>query len=72
MTAAHTTPRRTLAELERGIPFVDRHIGPDDGELATMAAAIGIESLDELADRALPPGIRTALGRPSSLPAPAT
>ncbi|MDT7636329.1 MAG: glycine dehydrogenase, partial [Pseudonocardiales bacterium] len=70
--AATTAARRTLAELERGIPFVDRHIGPDDTELARMAEVIGVGSLDELADRALPAGIRTALDQPTTLPAPAT
>ncbi|MDT7661780.1 MAG: glycine dehydrogenase, partial [Pseudonocardiales bacterium] len=69
---ATTAARRTLAELERGIPFVDRHIGPDDTELARMAEVIGVGSLDELADRALPAGIRTALDQPTTLPAPAT
>ena len=64
--------RRTLAELERGIPFVERHIGPDDAELARMNSVIGVDSLEELADRALPPGIRTALEQQTALPAPAT
>jgi glycine dehydrogenase len=71
-TRPSTAARRTLAELERGIPFVDRHIGPDDTELARMAEVIGVGSLGELADRALPAGIRTALDQPTTLPAPAT
>jgi glycine dehydrogenase len=72
-----THPRQTLAELERGIPFAARHIGPDDAELARMLAVIGVDSLEELADKAVPAGIRTALasagdGWAASLPAPAT
>src|ERR687894_143641 len=67
------SPRPSLHDLETGVPFVDRHIGPRPDELATMLATIGVASLDELADRALPAAIRdrddeTAAG----LPAPAT
>ena len=62
--------RRTLAELEQGTPFVRRHIGPDDAELGRIVAAIGVDSLEELADRAVPPSIRTAFA--DSLPPPAT
>ena len=51
----------SLADLERGTPFVERHLGPDKSELARMAAAIGVGSLDELADRALPPGDRKSV-----------
>ncbi|WP_028921069.1 aminomethyl-transferring glycine dehydrogenase [Pseudonocardia acaciae] len=66
-------PTRTLADLENGIPFVARHLGPDDSELATMAEVIGVGSLDELADRAVPPGIRTATDAgPGTLPPAAT
>ena len=52
--------RPSLAELEHGLPFVERHVGPRAGELATMLAAVGVGSLDELADRVLPPTIRDA------------
>jgi glycine dehydrogenase len=70
-------PHQTLVELERGIPFTTRHIGPDDAELARMLAVIGVASLEKLADKAVPAGIRTALdpagdGWAASLPAPAT
>ncbi|MBO0878542.1 MAG: glycine dehydrogenase (aminomethyl-transferring), partial [Pseudonocardia sp.] len=64
--------RPTLADLERGTPFVARHLGPDDDELARMTEAIGVDSLDELADRAVPPGIRTTEDRPGTLPPAAT
>src|SRR3954452_9141625 len=41
--------------------FADRHIGPDADEVATMLKTIGVSSLDELADKALPAGILDAL-----------
>jgi glycine dehydrogenase len=41
--------------------FADRHIGPDADAVATMLKAIGVGSLDELADKALPTGILDAL-----------
>ena len=41
--------------------FADRHIGPDAVAVATMLKTIGVGSLDELADKALPAGILDAL-----------
>ncbi|MEE2855281.1 MAG: aminomethyl-transferring glycine dehydrogenase [Actinomycetota bacterium] len=41
--------------------FADRHIGPDSAAVATMLEVIGVDSLDELARRALPAGILDAL-----------
>ncbi|MGI9601774.1 MAG: glycine dehydrogenase (aminomethyl-transferring), partial [Acidimicrobiales bacterium] len=38
--------------------FADRHIGPDDQEIAEMLATIGVSSLDELLDQAVPSTIR--------------
>ncbi|WP_062541412.1 aminomethyl-transferring glycine dehydrogenase, partial [Mycobacterium celatum] len=40
--------------------FADRHIGPDDQAIAGMLDVIGVDSLDELARRALPNGILDA------------
>jgi glycine dehydrogenase len=37
--------------------FADRHIGPDSDAIAAMLEVIGVKSLDELARRAVPPGI---------------
>jgi glycine dehydrogenase len=37
--------------------FADRHIGLDADDVATMVKTIGVGSLDELADKALPAGI---------------
>ncbi|HVE96524.1 MAG TPA: aminomethyl-transferring glycine dehydrogenase [Pseudonocardiaceae bacterium] len=63
--------RRPLSELEHGIPFADRHIGPRPAELTRMLDAIGVESLDELAQLVLPPGLADPEVVPD-LPAPAT
>ncbi|MCT7661979.1 aminomethyl-transferring glycine dehydrogenase [Mycobacterium deserti] len=41
--------------------FADRHIGPDADAVATMLETIGVGSLDELAEKALPTGILDAL-----------
>lgn len=41
--------------------FADRHIGPDSQAIATMLDVIGVDSLDELARRAVPNGILDAL-----------
>src|SRR5574337_207661 len=37
--------------------FADRHIGPDRAAAAAMLAVIGVDSLDDLAARALPADI---------------
>lgn len=58
--------------------FVARHIGPDSDAIATMLGVIGVGSLDELADKALPAGILDAVGADGiapgleQLPPPAT
>ncbi|HET9019702.1 MAG TPA: glycine dehydrogenase (aminomethyl-transferring), partial [Acetobacteraceae bacterium] len=60
----------TLAEfaaLERAPGFAARHIGPDDSDIDAMLREVGAASLDDLTDRAVPPGIRIAL---PDLPAP--
>jgi glycine dehydrogenase len=41
--------------------FADRHIGPDGDAIATMLAVIGVDSLDDLAAKALPADIRDPL-----------
>ncbi len=62
------TDRLSLADLERGVPFAERHIGPRPDELATMLSAIGAGSLDELAEAAVPAAIRDTGPVPSTLP----
>lgn len=47
-------------------PFAQRHIGPDETQVATMLDRLGLASLDALMDAAVPKSIRTtdALGLP--------
>ncbi|MFF2412066.1 aminomethyl-transferring glycine dehydrogenase [Streptomyces sp. NPDC058092] len=55
------TPRRTpLSQLEQGIPFEQRHIGPDDEAQSKMLAQVGYGSLDELTAAAVPDVIKSA------------
>ncbi|TCK23004.1 aminomethyl-transferring glycine dehydrogenase [Pseudonocardia endophytica] len=70
MTSTQT--RHTLSELERGVPFADRHIGPDTDGLARMLTSIGVSSLDDLAARALPDSIRDTEPVATTLPDAAT
>src|SRR6478735_6224267 len=59
--ASIMTPRRTpLSQLEQGIPFEQRHIGPDAGAQAKMLAQVGYGSLDELTAAAVPDVIKSA------------
>src|SRR5271169_6137610 len=41
--------------------FADRHIGPDSAAVTAMLEVIGVDSLEELARRALPAGILDGL-----------
>ncbi|HEV2779322.1 MAG TPA: aminomethyl-transferring glycine dehydrogenase [Actinophytocola sp.] len=66
-----TRDRTSLAALEHGTPFVDRHVGPRPAELARMLEVIGVGSLAELAERAVPASIRER-DLTLDLPAPAT
>ncbi|MFB7187434.1 aminomethyl-transferring glycine dehydrogenase [Streptomyces sp. NPDC056230] len=55
------TPRRTpLSQLEQGIPFEQRHIGPDAEAQSKMLAQVGYGSLDELTAAAVPDVIKSA------------
>ncbi|MEU4042406.1 aminomethyl-transferring glycine dehydrogenase [Streptomyces antibioticus] len=55
-----TAYRIPLSELERGIPFEQRHIGPDQEARAKMLAHVGYGSLDELTAAAVPDVIKNA------------
>ncbi|HEX2130399.1 MAG TPA: aminomethyl-transferring glycine dehydrogenase [Actinophytocola sp.] len=50
--------RIPLAALEDGTQFADRHIGPRPAELARMLDVVGVGSLEELIDQAVPASIR--------------
>ncbi|MGY9072342.1 MAG: aminomethyl-transferring glycine dehydrogenase [Acidimicrobiales bacterium] len=56
-------------QLRPATAFVDRHIGPRGGEIATMLSTLGFDSLDALIDAAVPAEIRTeqSLGLPEPL-----
>jgi glycine dehydrogenase len=41
-----------------GIPFLARHVGPDDAAITHMLDTVGVASLDALVDAAVPPAIR--------------
>ncbi|MGO9151981.1 aminomethyl-transferring glycine dehydrogenase [Mycobacterium sp.] len=48
--------------------FADRHIGPDSQAVATMLGVIGVDSLDALADKAVPTGILDKLSDTGEAP----
>ena len=48
-------------EPETQLDFADRHIGPDHEAIEAMLAVIGVDSLDDLAVKAVPAGILDAL-----------
>ncbi len=56
----------SLAALSRATPFAWRHIGPSRAQAEAMLAVVGVASLGELVDRAVPAAIRddTPLGLP--------
>src|SRR5882762_9696346 len=47
-------------DLESPDRFPSRHIGPDDGDVAEMLAALGLASLDALVAQTVPADIRLA------------
>src|SRR6185437_10698654 len=48
--SAMTQHTSTLHDLEQHDAFIDRHVGPDDHEIAHMLKAVGYDSLDALVD----------------------
>ena len=62
-----STPSVPLRSLEQHDAFVERHIGPNDAEIAQMLRVIGHDSLDALTDAIVPAGIKSAA--PLALPA---
>ncbi|MBZ5738941.1 aminomethyl-transferring glycine dehydrogenase [Nocardioides mangrovi] len=47
-----------LPELDHALPFVDRHIGLREADIATMLERLGFDTLDALMDAAVPGAIR--------------
>jgi glycine dehydrogenase len=60
------TPSPSLRDLEHHDAFIERHIGPNDGEIAHMLSEIGYESLDAMTDAIVPGKIRSTA--PLALP----
>ena len=44
----------TSARLDADVPFSVRHIGPGTSDVARMLAAVGYDSLDDMAQAAVP------------------
>ncbi|TDB28130.1 glycine dehydrogenase (aminomethyl-transferring) [Stenotrophomonas sp. ATCM1_4] len=59
----------SLRELEHSSAFVDRHIGPNDAEIAQMLRTVGHDSLEALTDAIVPGSIKSPapLALPESL-----
>ena len=51
--------RSSLRELEHHAAFVERHIGPNDAEIAHMLGVVGHTSLDALTDAIVPASIKS-------------
>jgi len=53
----NSTP--SLRELEHHGAFIERHIGPNDAEIALMLRAVGYDSLDAMTDAIVPGKIKS-------------
>ncbi|MBW8367969.1 MAG: aminomethyl-transferring glycine dehydrogenase, partial [Arenimonas sp.] len=62
--------RESLSQLEQHDAFLERHIGPNDAEIAHMLGVVGQASLDALTDAIVPASIKSP--GPLALPAPIT
>src|SRR3546814_6409260 len=49
----------SLRDLEHHEAFVERHIGPNDAEIAQMLRVVGHDSLDAMTDAIVPGSIRS-------------
>jgi glycine dehydrogenase len=65
--ARHSRPTNPVEPLDT---FARRHLGSSTEDVSAMLDSLGIENLDELVDRALPPDIR--LQEPLDLPTAAS
>ena len=57
LKSIHNLERKTLADLEMHGDFVRRHIGPSQEEIDQMLNGLGLNSLEELIENAVPPTI---------------
>jgi glycine dehydrogenase len=60
------TSAATLRDLEHHSAFLERHIGPNDAEIAHMLRTVGHDSLEALTDAIVPASIKSAA--PLALP----
>jgi len=60
------TSSPSLRDLEHSSAFIERHIGPNDAEIAQMLRVVGHASLEALTDAIVPAGIKSAA--PLALP----
>ncbi|QNK01978.1 aminomethyl-transferring glycine dehydrogenase [Dyella telluris] len=58
----------SLRDLEHHDAFIERHIGPNEAEIATMLALLGYESLEAMTDAIVPGKIKSPA--PLALPSP--
>ena len=49
----------TLSQLTQSDDFLSRHVGPREAEIAEMLETVGVDSLGQLIDRAVPAGLRS-------------
>ncbi|MFE0500714.1 aminomethyl-transferring glycine dehydrogenase [Lysobacter soli] len=62
--------KTSLRALEHHDAFLERHIGPNDAEIAQMLGVVGFDSLDAMTDAIVPASIKSP--KPLDLPAPIT
>jgi glycine dehydrogenase len=60
------TSAASLRDLEHHSAFIERHIGPNDAEIAHMLSIVGHDSLEALTDAIVPASIKSAA--PLALP----
>ncbi|TWI07313.1 aminomethyl-transferring glycine dehydrogenase [Aerolutibacter ruishenii] len=60
----------SLRALEHHDAFIERHIGPNDAEIATMLSVVGHDSLEAFTDAIVPGSIKSA--NPLALPSAVT
>src|SRR5688500_11660376 len=70
LSGAHAMTKASLRDLEHHDAFLERHIGPNDAEIAHMLRAVGHDSLDALTDAIVPASIKSP--KPLALPRPVT
>jgi glycine dehydrogenase len=66
MPLAMSTQNPSLRELEQHDAFIDRHIGPNDAEIARMLRALGFDSLEAMTGAIVPASITSS--KPLALP----